>query len=143
MEHAKFGPDHFRYVDQLDEDGRVYIACKRYIVFKETPKGYWVVSSDFHMWTDRAIPKREKHFVLKDSRVRFCYPDKRQAFGSYRVRKEWQIAHLKRQLRRAAIALKGTQRIVTDEAAINAIGDWNFGGDKRYEAGDTKRWWQS
>lgn len=138
----KIGPDHYRFVDEMDEEGRVYVACQTFTVIKETPRGYWVLDSRFGGWHSGATPKHAKHFVLKDSRVRFCYPDKRQAFGSYRVRKERQIEHLKRQMRRAIVALKATTKIVTDEEAIGAIGGWRYGHDGRLPCGNYKEWWR-
>jgi len=101
----KIGPDHYRYRETGEEDG-VKLICQRYIVVKETPKGYWVLLD--HYIEDNWHPgfiKRMQKFVLKDSGKRYCYPDRKDALNSFRIRKDRQLSHLRLALALAEYSL--------------------------------------
>lgn len=66
----------------LEDDTKVIILLE-FETIRETPNGYWIKINRF----------KEK-FVLKDSRKRYAYPTKQEAFESFRIRtiKSWHYA---------------------------------------------------
>jgi hypothetical protein len=76
------------------------VVLRRYVVEKETPAGRWVVED----WAagvsgpGSAIYDNSRRWVSKTARKRYCYPTKEEAWESYRIRKQWRVKHLKRQL---------------------------------------------
>lgn len=100
-------PIHYRLRDALDEDG-VKVLLDKFKVIKETPKGYWVESTNSLSWIDLKRKKQMKlvRFVLKDSAKRFCYPSFELALHSYDIRKYRQVQRLKSQLEQAELVYK-------------------------------------
>lgn len=83
----------YRYNTNLcasgDDDYGFHVSCRvelvEYDMIKETPKGYWIGYNLFRdTWFD-------KHFVLKDSKKKYAYPDKETALESFIIRKQRQI----------------------------------------------------
>lgn len=105
------GPDHFRYVDELDPKG-LEVTCEKYVVVGETAQ-CWYIVSDFH---DSLFGGSQRESLLKKYRKRvlkeggehgrrFAYTDKSLALKSYKHRKSWQIRHAQLSLERAKAAI--------------------------------------
>lgn len=106
---TKIGPDHFRYIDEIDPKGLI-ITCQRYVVVRESECCYWIALPSYESLALASIakgltPKYAKR-VLKDSHRRFAYPDKADALRSYKKRKEWQIRHAQLAMERAQAAIR-------------------------------------
>lgn len=113
------GPDHFRYVDELDPKG-LEVTCKKFVVVGETEHCWYIVDEFMFNLLSRSgrdswIKKNRKR-VLKlggEHGRRFAYTDKALALKSYKHRKAWQIRHAQLSLERAkaAIGYFGDSRI--------------------------------
>ncbi|MCO5364774.1 hypothetical protein [Pseudomonas alliivorans] len=111
-EKQKLGPDHYRYVDELDPKG-LEVTCKRYVVIGETEQ-CWYVVSEFHDSLfggsqRESLLKQYRKRVLKDGGEhgrRFAYTDKTLALHSYKQRKSWQVRHAQLSLERAQAAIR-------------------------------------
>lgn len=107
----KLGPDHYRYVDELDPKG-LEVTCKKYIVIGET-ECCWYIVDEFHNnlfggSQRESLLKKYRKRVLKLGEKhgrRFAYTDKALALRSYKARKSWQIRHAELSLERAKAAL--------------------------------------
>lgn len=111
MEKIKLGPDHYRYVDELDPKG-LEVTCKKYVVIGETDH-CWYIVSEFHInlfggSQREALLKQYRKRVLKDGGEwgrRFAYTDKALALRSYKARKAWQMKHAQLSMERAKAAI--------------------------------------
>jgi len=111
MEKIKLGPDHYRYVDELDPKG-LEVTCKKYVVIGETDH-CWYIVSEFHNnlfggSQRESLLKQYRKRVLKDGGEygrRFAYTDKALALRSYKQRKSWQMRHAQLSLERAKAAI--------------------------------------
>lgn len=111
MEKNKLGPDHYRYVDEMDPQG-LEVVCKKYVVVGETEQ-CWYIVDEFHDklfgGSQRAAAlKKYRKRVLKDGGEhgrRFAYTDKALALRSYKHRKSWQMRHAQLSLERAQAAI--------------------------------------
>ena len=113
------GPDHFRYVDELDQKG-IEVTCKKFVVIGET-EHCWYIVDEFHSKLfggsqRESLLKKYRKRVLKrggEHGRRFAYTDKSLALKSYKHRKTWQIRHAQLSLERAkaAIGYFGDSRI--------------------------------
>lgn len=112
MEKKKLGPDHYRYVDELDPRG-LEVTCKKYVVVGETQQ-CWYILEEFHdnlfggSLRESQVKKYRKR-VLKDGGEhgrRFAYIDRALALRSYKQRKSWQIRHAQLSLERAQVAIR-------------------------------------
>ncbi|PBP46331.1 hypothetical protein [Pseudomonas syringae] len=110
-EKQKLGPDHYRYVDELDPKG-LEVTCKRYVVIGETDQ-CWYIISEFH---DKLFGGSQRESLLKQYRKRvlkdggehgrrFAYITKELALRSYKQRKSWQVRHAQLSLERAKAAI--------------------------------------
>lgn len=107
----KIGPDHYRYIDEMDPKG-LEISCVKYVVVGET-EHFWYIVSDFH---DSLFGGSQRESLLKKYRKRvlkvggehgrrFAYTDKALALKSYKHRKSWQMRHAELSLERAKAAI--------------------------------------
>ena len=112
-ETPKVGDVWYRYIDdpRIDvyDQVKMQVSEIEYKVIKVTPKGVWLADDEKSRYgyvksSYGFIPGRR--FVLTAARVRFAYPTKKLAIGSYIARKKSQIDLC---LRRAELA----------EAALN------------------------
>ncbi|MEO8640909.1 hypothetical protein [Pseudomonas sp.] len=111
MEKIKLGPDHYRYVDELDPKG-LEVTCKKFVVIGETEQ-CWYIVDDFHNnlfggSQRESFLKKYRKRVLKDGGEhgrRFAYTDKALALRSYKQRKSWQMRHAQLSLERAQAAI--------------------------------------
>jgi hypothetical protein len=111
MEKQKLGPDHYRYVDELDPKG-LEVTCKKYVVVGETEQ-CWYIVDEFHSnlfggSQRESLLKRYRKRVLKDGGEhgrRFAYTDKALALRSFKHRKSWQVRHAQLSLERAQAAI--------------------------------------
>ncbi|WP_455884704.1 hypothetical protein [Pseudomonas spelaei] len=111
MEKIKLGPDHYRYVDELDPKG-LEVTCKKYVVIGETDQ-CWYIVDEFHDnlfggSLREAMLKKYRKRVLKEGGEhgrRFAYTDKSLALRSYKQRKSWQMRHAELALERAKAAI--------------------------------------
>ena len=134
----KIGPDHYRYFATIDESG-VSVQCERFTVVGETKRCYYVIRSDFvHLakidWSAAsAWRKKLRKRVLKSSSAhvrRYCYPNKAHALESFKQRQKWRIAHAKRNLAIAELALS----VVEPALAVLALTE----PKNRYKAGQNE-----
>jgi len=111
MEKNKLGPDHYRYVDELDPKG-LEVTCKKYVVIGETEQ-CWYIVDEFHnnlfggLHRESLLKKHRKR-VLKNGGEhgrRFAYTDKALALRSFKARKSWQVRHAELTLERAKAAI--------------------------------------
>lgn len=110
-ENKKIGPDHYRYVDELDPNG-LQVTCKRYVVIGETDQ-CWYIVDEFHDSLfggsqRESLLRQYRKRVLKDGGEhgrRFAYINKALALRSYKRRKSWQIRHAQLSLERAQAAI--------------------------------------
>lgn len=77
---------------------------ERFIAIRETKCGWWIVPSYMVYCLENADIYQK--FVLKTGRKRYAYPTKEEAYNSYKIRKQWRVIHLRRQLDRAEQDLK-------------------------------------
>lgn len=103
---------HYRYVDDVMEEGEVLLHLVEFQVLKETPKGYWVIENGLNF---PGSVDRHKRWVSKDSTKRFCYPSKSEALSSFFRRKVRQVAILGHRLHFAEKALATAQRLLKEK----------------------------
>lgn len=75
---------HYRYergYNFFDYENDCYIDLVEFVTVKETKCGFWIRRSDF-------IFARKDVFVLKDSRKRYAYTTKEEAFNNFKARTE-------------------------------------------------------
>ncbi|MEX5552258.1 hypothetical protein [Pseudomonas pergaminensis] len=122
MEKIKLGPDHYRYVDELDPKG-LEVTCKKYVVIGETEQ-CWYIVDEFHDnlfggSQRESLLKQYRKRVLKDGGEhgrRFAYTDKSLALRSYKQRKSWQMRHAQLAFERAQAAIAYFGDIRTESA---------------------------
>ena len=68
---------HYRYERHYPfyESDKKVIKLFEFETVRETPSGYWL-----------KMPCRKEKFVLKDSKRRYAYPTKKEAFNSFKIR---------------------------------------------------------
>ncbi|MGB3128028.1 MAG: hypothetical protein WBB95_29795 [Pseudomonas sp.] len=111
MEKIKLGPDHYRYVDELDPKG-LEVTCKTYVVIGETEQ-CWYIVDEFHNnlfggSQRESLLRQYRKRVLKEGGEhgrRFAYTEKSLALRSYKQRKSWQMRHAELALERAKAAI--------------------------------------
>ncbi|MFU2330292.1 hypothetical protein [Pseudomonas fluorescens] len=111
MEKKKLGPDHYRYVDELDPKG-LEVICRKYVVIGETEQCWYIVDEfDNNLFGGSQreyLLKKYRKRVLKDGGEhgrRFAYTDKALALRSFKHRKSWQMRHAQLSLERAQAAI--------------------------------------
>ncbi|WP_434695140.1 hypothetical protein J3P89_18000 [Pseudomonas sp. Z1-14] len=122
METKKLGPDHYRYVDEMDPQG-LAVTCKKYVVIGETEQ-CWYIVDEFHNNLfggpqRESLLKQYRKRVLKgggEHGRRFAYTDKALALRSYKQRKSWQVRHAQLSLERAQAAIAYFGKTRTDSA---------------------------
>lgn len=82
MEKKKPGPDHYRYVDEMDPKG-LEVTCKKYVVVGETEQCWYIPDELHNNLLDgsqrESLLKQHRKRVLKDGGEhgrRFAYIDK-------------------------------------------------------------------
>ena len=93
---------HYRYSDYIYGHD-IKIRLEVFYTVKETPKGYWVISS--------YIPDSKKRWVSKTSTKRYCYPTKEEAFNSYKIRKNRHLQHIRKQMDHVNVILSQIESI--------------------------------
>jgi len=86
----------YRYEDALTHNS-LAVRLVEFEVIRETERGYWFVESWLTSDAFKQMAERSKRWVSKDSRKRYCYPSKDEAWDSYLIRKSRQLGHLERQ----------------------------------------------
>lgn len=94
----------YRYNDVVYHQIGVKVLLSKYILVKETPKGYWIKPE--YDYTDDY-----KFWVSKDGLNRKAYPTKEQALINFKARKVRQISILKDRLLNAESAKMQTVKI--------------------------------
>jgi hypothetical protein len=79
------GPTHYRFRTSYF-DGGICVEEERWTVVKETEAGYWIVPEYMATWPG-AHNKHNQKFVLKQSRRRYAYPDRQEAWNSFCIRR--------------------------------------------------------
>lgn len=135
---SKLGPDHYRYYAELSPDG-VTVKCERFVVVGETPRCWYVITesaahlADIDWSTASAWRKKLRKRVLKATSSysrRYCYPSKAHALESFKQRQKWRIAHAKRNLAIAELALSVVEPALEGLALIEP--------QDRYKAGQNE-----
>lgn len=126
----KIGPDHYRYIDEMDPKG-LEVVCKRFVVVGETAQCWYIVDELYDSLYPpgkirESILKTYRKRVLKDGGEhgrRYAYTDKSLALKSYKHRKDWQMRHAQLSLERAkaAIAYFGDARSESTVPAENSL----------------------
>lgn len=100
-------PVHYRYDAYCDENGEVHIHVATWVAIKETPCGYYVVPGWMYCGHPSGPERygKDAKWVSKTSRKRRCYPDKVQAFESFKIRKRRHVERLQWDLRVVQSAL--------------------------------------
>ncbi len=86
----------YRYDDYREYEDGCRIECNTYYVIRLTLKGAWI---KYGKWG-------KEHFVLYNSRKKYAYPTKEQAWRSFCIRKRRRVDHLEHQLKYAEKALR-------------------------------------
>lgn len=100
------------------------LKLKEYIVIKETPCGYWVISKEFeHNIDNDEWVQRHKKWVSSTGTKRLCYPTREEAFRSFKARSRRRLSYAKRTLNLAEQAMRLAQENIEDhwEPAIYSI----------------------
>jgi hypothetical protein len=79
------GVVHYRYHTSYDGFG-IMVLEERWVAVKETAQGYWIVPEHVAR-LPLDMQHIDKKFVLKQSRIRFAYPDRQQAWNSFCIRR--------------------------------------------------------
>lgn len=88
------GPVHYRFRTTYDGQG-ILVEEERWVVVKVTEAGYWIVPEGLGWVTDAiGIKSHGGKFVLKNSRRRYAYPDRQEAWGSFCIRRRKYEKHL-------------------------------------------------
>jgi len=94
-------PIHYRYEDYATESG-LEIKVSKFYPVRETRCFYFVTNE----WENESwIKNPSQRRVSKDSMRRYCYPTKKEALHSYKMRKRSQIQHAEFALAKAERAL--------------------------------------
>jgi uncharacterized DUF497 family protein len=88
----------YRYEDVLYYNMGVKVNEIRFVLVKETPKGYWIK----HTWDNQ---DEYKKWVSNDGKKRHAYPTKEEALINFKARKNRQIKILSARLENAKNAL--------------------------------------
>lgn len=110
----------YRYVDggMYSDEGRdqVAIRCERWVAYRQTRAGYWVIPWHMQCYWLRSHAKVHSPEWRKAVGARWvgshkadrhwCYLTQSQAWESYRKRKEWHIRHLTQALERTKLLLQ-------------------------------------
>lgn len=70
---------------------------------KETKGGYWIIKTSLLEYYNQSKSFAKPIFVLKQSRKRYAYPSKEEAFNSFKIRNIFRISYLTRDLDNAEI----------------------------------------
>ncbi len=97
---------HYRYQSHItyreDLPAHVNIRFIEFESVKETKSGYWIIEKCL-LNSYKIKPSINPIFVLKQSKKRFAYPTKEEAFNSFVIRNRRRITFLKRDLEHAEI----------------------------------------
>jgi hypothetical protein len=94
---------HYRYerdYNFLDRVSFREIGLVQFTTIKETKCGYWICRKGWYSYKDSYV------FVLKESRKRYAYPTKKEAFHNFKLRTEKSLEICKNNLESAKIFLK-------------------------------------
>lgn len=80
---------HYRYERKYSLHGsKTVIELVEFKTLRKTYSGYWIQEMGYS-W-------RKEIFVLKESRKRYAYPTKKEAFNSFRIRTKKSLAYAER-----------------------------------------------
>jgi len=97
---------HYRY-QTVETERSVYADLTIFLPLQETSCGFWVMPKFMTypgMEKHPAFVKKFRRWVSKTGLRRYCYPDKAQAFESYKIRVSHYIGHLENNLKKANYA---------------------------------------
>jgi len=113
----------YRYFDNVinwESKTKYQINLEAFEIIKETPCGYWIKISDSY-WPRTVIPKDCQKFVLKIQKSsdyppkRYAYTTKKDAYTSFKIRKNRQKKHQEHALKRCNIILKMIENDETEK----------------------------
>ena len=115
-------PVFYRYADGgWMENDTVAIQCQRYLAYRKTEKGYWVIPMDLASYyvTDQGrvhTPEWRRQVgarwvgIEKHAR-HWCYQTQSAAWESYKARKVWHLRHLLTKLDEVRLLIEATEQI--------------------------------
>ena len=94
---------HYRYNRNylgVDKDGFIdlkstFIELTEYEEVSKTPCGYWIKAR-----------YDKKRFILKDSKKKYAYPSKKEAWNSFKIRTKKSVSHCE-------LALKNSEKFLS------------------------------
>lgn len=99
MKHYRYQSD-IVYHETLPADVKINLV--EFESIKETKYGYWIIeTSILEYYKTKSSLCVKPIFVLKQSKKRYAYPTKEEAFNSFGHRNKKRIAYLRRDLRHA------------------------------------------
>jgi hypothetical protein len=115
-------PVFYRYVDGgRMEEGGVAIHCQRFLAYRKTECGYWVIPMDFASYyvTDqgRVHTKEWRRSVgarwvgTHKNDHHWCHQTQSAAWESYKARKVWHLKHLLHKLAEVRLLVEATEQI--------------------------------
>ena len=94
---------HYRYTrdyDFLDFVSGRKISLIEFITKRETKHGYWICRKGWSNYKDA------ERFVLKNSKKRYAYPTKEEAFNNFKLRTESSLRFAKSNVESAEVFIK-------------------------------------
>lgn len=123
------GPVHYRYRVSYDMHGAI-VEEERWHVIKETDSGYWINPEGCGL---AKLPHVTK-FVLKQSRRRYAYPDRQEAWNSFCIRRRKYERHLAWRALCNAALVATLPDTVPDREGLTGSGFVRRDSPKVYEA---------
>lgn len=123
------GPVHYRYRTCYDGQG-ITVLEERWRVIKETEAGYWINPEGIPLGN---IPHVTK-FVLKNSRRRYAYPDRQEAWSSFCIRRRKYERHLAWRAMCNAALVANLPADVPDREGVTGSEFCHYDSPKVYEA---------
>lgn len=118
------GPTHYRYYTSISPNG-VTLHCEQFQVVRETRSCYYIFASHWGsptIWGEDFVKRHSKR-VLKDSRKRFAYPDRRQALESFIQRQRHRLSHAKASTSQAELGSAAANHMLdSDQLDVGLLG---------------------
>lgn len=118
---------HYRIFESHDSNG-INIRCEIWHTYKETEKGYWIVT-EYVRGREQAYDvkwlkkSKQMRWVSKDSVRKYAYKNLQEALHSFSIRKKRQNDILKLQLEVSDLVVRNMKNIVslTEEDLVDGF----------------------
>jgi len=106
----------YRYHENEIHGRGIEIDLHEYVMLRETPQGYWIISKHYANYPKsvNSYLEKLKKWISKTSRKKYAYLTKKQALENFIARKRRQIDHSLYFLNRAKIAKFKAERILEE-----------------------------